>query len=226
MANTAAIVTQVEGQAWLRHKDGSLEVLRAGMRIPVDAEVVTAAGSKVILQGDESGALQIAENQQITLSAELLQAAEPSEAAIAQPAGQDVNALITALNAGQDPLNELDPTEAVLSGGEGAGSTYVRLANVLESTTPLSLQYPRSFGLQDRDFLSGGGAIEQDNASTPVPSPVAGVQSDAQSVFEAGLGNDADSTEVARGSLAVSASDGIKEVSIDDVTYTLSLIHI
>ncbi|WP_284335941.1 retention module-containing protein, partial [Comamonas sp. NoAH] len=193
MANTYAVVTQLEGQAWIRGKDGNLQVLRVGMRVPLDAEIVTAAGAKLSLQGNEEGVLQVAENQNATITGELFQVADPSEAAIAQPAVADVNALITALNAGQDPLEELDPTEATLSGGEGAGSTYVRLANVIETTSPLSMAYSRSLpGVADNTRL-GGAIVTEEEPSLLVPnlsvSDAGRIEEGQSAVFEIKLTN-------------------------------------
>ncbi len=218
MANTSALITKLEGQAWVRNSDGSLQPLRVGMRIPVDADIVTAAGSQLSLQGNEEGILQIAADQQLKLSDDLFQAAEPSEAAITNPVDADVNALITALNDGQDPLADLDPTAATLSGGEGAGSTYVRLASVIERTTPLALQYPRSISSGTEDFISGG-AVAQDDE--PAPPAQASIGSDAQTVYEAGLGNEATS-ETSSGTFSVSASDGIASITIGGVSYSLA----
>ncbi|MBD9403628.1 retention module-containing protein, partial [Comamonas sp. CMM02] len=218
MANTSALITKLEGQAWVRNSDGSLQPLRVGMRIPIDADIVTAAGSQLSLQGNEDGVLQIAADQQLKLSEDLFQAAEPSEAAIANPVDADVNALITALNDGQDPLAELDPTAATLSGGEGAGSTYVRLASVIERTTPLALQYPRSISAGTENFISGGVVAQDDE---PAPPAQASIGSDAQTVYEAGLGNEATS-ETSSGTFSVSASDGIASITIGGVSYSLA----
>mgnify|MGYP001344742664 FL=1 len=217
MANTSALITKLEGQAWIRNAEGNLQPLRVGMRIPLDAEIVTAAGSQLSLQGDEKGGVQVAENQQLKLADELFVAVEPSEAALATQADADVNTLIAALNQGQDPLEELDSTAATLTGGEGAGSTYVRLANVIERTTPLALQYPRSLGSSTNDFISGGVVVEEEEASPPQ----AAITSDAQTVDEAGLGSESTS-EITNGQLSVSASDGIKSIKIGDVSFTLA----
>ncbi|MFZ7321197.1 retention module-containing protein, partial [Comamonas jiangduensis] len=220
MANTSALVTKLEGQAWIRNADGSLQPLRVGMRVPVDAEIITAAGSQLALQGNEAGSLQIAEGQQLKLTDDLFQTPDAGEAAITNLADADVNALITALNQGQDPLAELDPTAAILAGGDGAGSTYVRLANVIENTTPLALEYPRSIGGTTQDFISGGAIAAEDEE----PAPQAGVVSDAQSVYETGLGNAA-TTETTTGNIAVSASDGISSITIGGVTFTLTQLQ-
>ena len=121
MANTFALITKLEGQAWIRDADGNLQPLRVGMRIPMDAEIITAAGAQLALQGGESGTLQVAESRQLKLTEDLFKTADPTESALTNPADADVNALITALNQGQDPLAQLDPTAATLAGGDGAG---------------------------------------------------------------------------------------------------------
>ncbi|MBB2778168.1 UNVERIFIED_ORG: hypothetical protein HNP28_003513, partial [Comamonas terrigena] len=215
MANTFALITKLEGQAWIRDADGNLQPLRIGMRIPVDAEIITAAGAQLSLQGSESGVLQVAENQQLKLADDLFKTADPTESALTNPADTDVNALITALNQGQDPLAQLDPTAATLAGGDGAGSTYVRLSSVIENTTPLALQYPRSVSAPTADFISGGVIAPE------APAPQAGVGGDAKSVYEAGLNQEA-TTETTTGSVTVSASDGISSITIGGVSFTLA----
>ncbi|WBM42524.1 retention module-containing protein [Comamonas aquatica] len=215
MANTFALITKLEGQAWIRDADGNLQPLRVGMRIPVDAEIITAAGAQLFLQGSESGVLQVAENQQFKLADDLFKTADPAESALVNPADTDVNALITALNQGQDPLAQLDPTAATLAGGDGAGSTYVRLSSVIENTTPLALQYPRSVATPTADVISGGVIAPEE------PAPQAGVGGDAKSVYEAGLNQEA-TTETTSGSVTVSASDGISSITIGGVSFTLA----
>jgi len=220
MANTFALITKLEGQAWIRDADGNLQPLRVGMRIPMDAEIITAAGAQLALQGGESGTLQVAESRQLKLTEDLFKTADPTESALTNPADADVNALITALNQGQDPLAQLDPTAATLAGGDGAGSTYVRLSSVIENTTPLALQYPRSVATQTADFISGG-VIEPEAPAPQAPAPQAGIGSDAKTVYEAGLGQEAN-TATTSGSIAVSASDGISSITIGGVSFTLA----
>ena len=221
MANTSALVTKLEGQAWIRNADGNLEPLRVGMRIPVDAEIITAAGTQLALQGNEEGVLQVAEDQQLKLADELFVTPDPAAAAIAAPANADVNALITALNQGQDPLAELDPTAATLAGGEGGGSTFVRLSSVIENTSPLALQYPSPTTPTPDNFISGGViAVEQ-----PATPGQAGVASDAQSVNEAGLTSVDDMREVTTGSVTVTATDGVAAINIGGTSFTLAQLQ-
>ncbi|WP_370679808.1 retention module-containing protein [Comamonas sp. GB3 AK4-5] len=143
MATTTVLVTQLTGQAWVRDADGNLTALREGMRIAADAQVVTASGSTVQLQADGQPPLTLGESQNVALAPELFDDIPASEAAAPAAVDPMVDQLIAAINAGQDPLDVLEPAAATLSGGGGGGSTFVRLSQVLESTAPLNLAYPR-----------------------------------------------------------------------------------
>ena len=52
MAAQTVLVTKLTGQAWIRGTDGNLSAIHEGMRIPADAQIVTASGSSVQLQAD------------------------------------------------------------------------------------------------------------------------------------------------------------------------------
>ena len=170
MANTFATVTQLEGKAWLVRADGSTQALVVGMRIPADAEVLTESGSQLTLQGQDAAILTVEASQSLKLNPELFKTAEAADASIQSPAQADANALIAALNAGQDPLEELDPTAAVnAGGGEGEGSSFVRLSSIIESTRPLGLAYGRSAPAQDFDRLTGSMIVEE---AVEPPAPV------------------------------------------------------
>jgi hypothetical protein len=144
MAAQTVLVTKLTGQAWMRGPDGNLTVLREGMRIPADAEIVTASGSTVQLQADGQPPLMVGENQDVHLTADLIQPPTVEEAAVASPANAQIDQIIAAINAGQDPFDELDPTAATLSGGSEGGSTFVRLSSIIEAVSPLALEYGRS----------------------------------------------------------------------------------
>ncbi|WP_291591222.1 retention module-containing protein, partial [Comamonas sp. UBA7528] len=155
MASTPVLVTQLTGQAWVRDADGNLTPLRQGMRIPADAEVVTASGSTVVLQADGQPPLVLGENQDVALSPDVFEDIPATEAAVPTTVDPLVENLIAAINNGQDPLAELDPTAATNAGGGGGDHTFVRLASVLEATTPLALAYPRPASDVVEDRLGG-----------------------------------------------------------------------
>jgi hypothetical protein len=79
----------------------------------------------------------------VALAPEVFEDVTAAEAAVPAVADPLLDNLIAAINDGQDPLAELDPTAATLSGGGGTGSTFIRLADVVEVTSPLALVYPR-----------------------------------------------------------------------------------
>ncbi|OWT79863.1 MULTISPECIES: retention module-containing protein [unclassified Achromobacter] len=142
MANTQpAVVTQVTGRAWIRNADGSLTELHVGSRVPADSDVVTAGGATVALQVNDGLPLVIGENRDVSFNADMAgQPVDPKEASVAPPQGTESDRLLAALNSGQDPFDNLEPTAALISGGgDGGGSSFVRLARVVESTTPLDL---------------------------------------------------------------------------------------
>ncbi|MGS1006144.1 retention module-containing protein [Achromobacter anxifer] len=144
MANTtAAIVNEISGRAWLRHSDGSLTELHQGSKVPADGDVVTASGATVSLQVENGTPIIIGESRQVALTSEMTSMLDDaSEAAVAPPTGTDSDRLLAALRDGRDVFDELDPTAAVMAGGGGGGgSSFVRLARLLETTSPLDLAY-------------------------------------------------------------------------------------
>jgi VCBS repeat-containing protein len=140
------------------------------MRIPVDAEVLTAAGSSVQLQADGQQALMVGENQNVALGQDVFVSVESNEASAAKPSNDATEALIGAIKQGQGTLAELelDPTAAALAGGGGGGSTFVRLKSILESTVPLALAYPRTAKeVEEVPRWSGAGSREPDEPGEP-----------------------------------------------------------
>jgi hypothetical protein len=141
MAAATVLVSQIIGKVWIRGSEGQLTELRVGMRIPVDADIVTAEGSLVQITGNGVPSLTIAENQSVLLTPELFERAVAENAAATSSTPDQLRDLLTAINAGQDPFEGIDPTAAVLEGGGGGGGSYVRLASITEETTELSLVY-------------------------------------------------------------------------------------
>ena len=157
MAAQTVLVTQLTGQAWIRNSDGSLTAIHEGMRIPADALIVTSSGGSVQLQADGQPPLIVGESQEVLLTADLVSPPQPQEAAIAAPPVTEIDQIIAAINSGQDPFDTLDPTAATLSGGSDGGSTFVRLARIVEATAPLELGFARSAsGTDDVQFLNAG----------------------------------------------------------------------
>ncbi|MBB1624923.1 hypothetical protein A9974_06695 [Achromobacter sp. UMC71] len=173
MANSSpAVVTELSGRAWIRNSDGSLTELRQGSNVPAGSDIVTASGATVALQVENGMPIVIGESREVAVSGDLAgPLADPSEAAVAAPKGTDSDRLLAALQAGQDPFEVLDPTAATLTGGSGddGGGSFVRLARILESTSPLDLAYPnpgRAADTLDRASSGGSGAGTGDAGDT------------------------------------------------------------
>uniref|UniRef100_UPI0039EE3DC9 retention module-containing protein n=1 Tax=Bordetella sputigena TaxID=1416810 RepID=UPI0039EE3DC9 len=194
--STPAVVTQVVGRAWIRNSDGSLTELHAGSRIPPDTEIVTASGATVALQTEGGMPLTIGENRDVAFNADMAgQPVDRSEAAVAAPTGTDSDRLLAALQNGQDPFDNLDPTAALVAGGgDAGGSSFVRLARVVEATTPLDLAYPGA-GTPAINLLTPAGLATNNNAPANDP-PAAGndANTTTEKSFVAGniLTNDTD----------------------------------
>src|SRR5690606_12853773 len=159
MATNTSLITHVTGQAWVRGSDGSLTALRQGMRVPADTDIVTADGASVQLQADGLPPVTIGAGQDVQLGADMFQPdVDPASAAAASPSDADVARVARALEAGTDPFADLDPTAAVVQGGSGSdgGSSFTRLAAVVETTTPLGLEYPRPVVLTPEEVRFGG----------------------------------------------------------------------
>ncbi len=172
MANTSpAIVNEISGRAWLRHSDGSLTELHQGSKVPAGSDVVTASGATVSLQVGNGVPIVIGEGREVALTGDVAgPLADPSEAAVALPSETDSDRLLAALDNGLDPFDELDPTAAVTAGGgDAGGSSFVRLARILEATSPLEQTYS-PLGRGD-DILprvhSAAAADLSDGTSTP-----------------------------------------------------------
>ncbi|WP_447981523.1 retention module-containing protein [Achromobacter kerstersii] len=172
MANTSpAVVNEITGRAWIRNSDGSLTELHQGSKVPAGSDVVTASGATVSLQVENGMPIVIGEGREVAISPDMGgPLADPSEAAVTPPSGTDSDRLLAALQAGRDPFDDLDPTAAIVAGGgDAGGSSFVRLARILETTTPLDLAYPNpARGDDTLNRVSGAGATgDGDAAATP-----------------------------------------------------------
>lgn len=166
------VVTQITGQAWVRGSDGSLLPLREGMSIPADASVVTADGGSVQMQPDGLPAVTVGANRDVQLGAEVAQpVADPFVSAAGVPADDAAARVLAALQAGDDPFAVLDPTAAVVSGsgGDDGGSSFTRIAAIVETTNPLGLEYPRPSFPALEEIRLGGYSGQGDSTGTGEP---------------------------------------------------------
>ncbi|WP_321291274.1 retention module-containing protein, partial [Alcaligenes phenolicus] len=169
MALDTVLVTRVEGTAWIRTADGSKVAVKEGMRVPVNAEIITETGASVELEIPGSPSMTISDNRSFLVSGDIAETdVDPVAAALANPNDPAITAVLAALEAGDDPFSQLDPTAAVLTGGgEGGGSSFTRLVSIVETTRPLALEYPRP-GVPTVENVRLGGYSGGDEDSTLV----------------------------------------------------------
>ncbi|MGB5807253.1 hypothetical protein, partial [Castellaniella sp.] len=71
----------------MRTSDGTLIALHEGMRVPVDARILTDKGASVILQADGVPAVILGQNTDMLVTSELAQAdPTPADHAVTAPA--------------------------------------------------------------------------------------------------------------------------------------------
>ncbi|MBV7500352.1 retention module-containing protein, partial [Achromobacter sp. ACM05] len=209
MANSSpAVVNEISGRAWIRNSDGSLTELHQGSKVPAGSDIVTASGATVSLQVENGMPIVIGEGREVAVNGDMTgPLADPTEAAVAPPSGTDSDRLLAALQAGRDPFDELDPTAAVVAGGgEAGGSSFVRLARILETTSPLDLAYPNPARGDDTLPRVSGAALTGDDgdaAATPT-TPTTPANNAPNALDDAGAGNQGAQV---RGNLLANDSD-------------------
>src|SRR5690606_14565194 len=171
MATDTVLITHVTGKAWMRASDGTMVALHEGMRVPVNAHIMTDEGASVTLQATGVPPVIVGQNTDMLVTDDLAAAQpQPADNAVTPPAAPVVDQVLAALDAGQDPFAILDPTAAVLTGGGGGGDSFTRLASITETTTPLGLAYPRP-GVETPEFVQlGGVAATADDTAPLVPA--------------------------------------------------------
>nr|MBP6621811.1 retention module-containing protein [Alcaligenes sp.] len=187
MALDTVLVTRVEGTAWIRTSDGSKVAVQEGMRVPVNAEIITETGASVELEIPGSPSMTISDNRTFLVSGDIAETdVDPVAAALANPNDPAITAVLAALEAGNDPFSQLDPTAAVLTGGgEGGGSSFTRLVSIVETTRPLALEYPRPGVPNVENVRLGGysGTGEEEAGPLVPPSVTVKINDDGTVTF-------------------------------------------
>ncbi len=167
MATDTVLITHVTGKAWMRASDGTMVALHEGMRVPVNAHIMTDEGASVTLQATGVPPVIVGQNTDMLVTDDLAAAQpQPADNAATPPADPAADQALAALDAGQDPFAILDPTAAVLTGGGGGGDSFTRLASITETTTPLALAYPRP-GVETPEIVQLGGVAATADDTVP-----------------------------------------------------------
>ncbi|MFV0284420.1 MAG: retention module-containing protein, partial [Castellaniella sp.] len=164
MATDTVLITHVTGKAWMRTSDGTMVALHEGMRVPVNAQIVTGEGASVTLQANGVPPVIVGQNTDMLVTDDLAAAQpQPAEHAVDTLAAHVADQVLAALESGRDPFDVIDPTTAVLTGGSGGGgASFVRLSSVIETSSPLSLTYPRLGSAEAPEFVPFNGVAARD----------------------------------------------------------------
>jgi VCBS repeat-containing protein len=230
-----ARVDSVHGTVRVINAQGEERLLKAGDLVHVGERIVAEADGSAVLLTASGDSLVIEGGRLVALDEVILnpQAVPDShEAALQAPSVQqqaegDTNAILQALEAGQDPFAVLAPAAAGLSGagGEDGGSTFIRLVRITEGLTYIGLVGRFDIAnLQQNDLGGALPAFGQHNlgpnngVTLGDPTPV--VQGGEGTVYEAGLGGSSNPEAAIRftGTFSVTALAGLNTIVVGGVT--------
>lgn len=140
-------VVFVQGDAYLRTPDGKLTAIKPGDPVGEGQVIVTGPDAVVELALPSGAKVVVGADREVLLNDDFFATTPPetTEHIIANQ-GADVDKVIQALNAGQDPFGDLEDPAAGLTGGGVGDQThdFVRLVRILEGVTPLAFNYTSS----------------------------------------------------------------------------------
>uniref|UniRef100_UPI0025FFB47B retention module-containing protein n=2 Tax=uncultured Pseudacidovorax sp. TaxID=679313 RepID=UPI0025FFB47B len=186
-AAATGTITALTGKAFIRLPSGQLRALQVGDLVREGQQLVIEDGALVEMR-TPGGELVVAGPREVSTNAEMLGAAptpERSEGAVNKGTAA-VDQVIQALNRGEDPFQDLDPTAAGLTGGEASeGHSFVVLDRIVETTPSLSLAQangaalspaalPPSPSLLLADAANNPPTAENASLTTPEDTPIAG----------------------------------------------------
>ncbi|WP_048308631.1 retention module-containing protein, partial [Halomonas sp. PR-M31] len=195
MATPIATVLSVIGQAWARDADGNLRALKPGDVLLENEEVLTSGSGSVRLEFADANVTTIGPDDRVFLLADM----DAEQAQDAVELNDNIEALLTAIEQGDDDLLNIlpSPTAGPGAGGGGGGShSFVRLERINENVEPLSFDVANA---QDnaRELPRGGAGnafgdqtITDDNEILPDDTqPDSGNAGDSDDGGDAGAGD-------------------------------------
>lgn len=176
-------ITSVEGTVWIIDVTGERTLARSGdILLPGQRLMAGENGHATVASPDGQGALDLAAGQSLEVPQnaagedlvvefdEILRSQVSADLAQESVLGDSqLEALLTALDAGEDPFDVLEDPAAGLGGGAGAnnGHSFVRLLRVLEQVSPLAYDYGLNSGDNQEFPLFVGDIVDGDTDETP-----------------------------------------------------------
>lgn len=258
-------ITSVEGTVWIIDVTGERTLARSGdTLLPGQRLMAGENGHATVTSPDGQGSLDLAAGQSLEFPQnaagedlvvefdEILRSQVSADLAQESVLGDSqLEALLTALDAGEDPFDVLEDPAAGLGGGAGAnnGHSFVRLLRILEQVSPLAYDYGLNSGDNQEFPLFVGDIVDGDTDEIP-DNGVAlggldggpdgsglgdgledtdglppGIASAELLVRESGLTGGSDSssgTAQQASSFTFSSVDGLGTLVVADVTLTLA----
>ncbi|MDC7699768.1 retention module-containing protein, partial [Vogesella indigofera] len=141
-AHNQGKIVAISGKIIAVAVDGSQRVLKVGDTVAVGERLIVPADGVIELRADNGNIVKIAEARDLTITDDVFgpATADVADAALAT-LPSEAQQVLTALQDGQDPLQNLEATAAGLAagGGEDGGSSYTILGRVSEDITAASL---------------------------------------------------------------------------------------
>ena len=172
-----ATVIAITGEAYARDENGNLRELSVGDTLQEGEVLVTADNARVQLDfGDGLDPTVIGGGQNVVMTPNL-DADQPVTAEDASVQDQDLEALLTAIEEGDDDL--LDDLAATAAGGgdvggDGGGHDFVRLARINEDIDPLAYQFTTASldTVESEDPVAPADELDEIDATAPAVSVV------------------------------------------------------
>ncbi|WP_348828023.1 retention module-containing protein [Halomonas sp. RT37] len=220
MPVTIAIVSSLQGNAWVKRPNGDVIALEEGDRLEVGDIVITADGTLVTLQfADGRPGVTLVDAQQVSLPEEMGQGDASSVEVLDQ---EQVTELLRLLESEVPDLLEAIEAPGLGESGGGAeeGFDFVRLLRISESVDPQSYSFGGAGAVESLEPVEGGGTpvADDEDASLaeggpdlpPVEEGEGSVSAGDNSVVEG-------SGQSVTGSVTVTAPAGVARVAVSGV---------
>ncbi len=177
MADSARVIGKVaalQGEVFVQAQDGTRTLLKLGDEVHEGDVIITMANARVEFEFNNGSVYNVAQAEVVTLDATVFNPDTEAHQAALLTRVSESTSINDAIALGNSLDELLDETEAGLSGGSsGGGHSFVQLARLLESVTPLTYD----FGTPDRGTQavfpeqSNSGLADQDSGSGNPTAP-------------------------------------------------------
>ncbi|USZ51647.1 VCBS domain-containing protein [Halomonas sp. DN3] len=215
MPVTIAIVSSLQGNAWVKRPNGDVIALEEGDRLEVGDIVITADGTLVTLQfADGRPGVTLVDAQQVSLPEDMGQGDANSVDFLSR---EEVSELLELIAEGNTDILEAieEPTAGDVAGGGNDGFDFVRLMRIAEVSGSQFYSFgdPLQIGPSERGEV-GGTPLEELEEEVDAGSPSIEFE-DSDGEASAGVNGAVEGgEETVTGSFTVSAPSGVASIGV------------